>query len=134
MKNAAETDSSTSTKKPTHVSDQLEGPPQLRWLEGIDTAGRYPEFKDAWLRYCVFCRAPRDVLDELLGPEYKPPGSPVSHVSILAYAAAMKGDPELAAKAGKGLISTGKNGEASLKTQKIEGPDVLSIQSTKQLG
>ena len=85
-----------------------------------------PKFKDAWLQYCAFCRAPRDVLDELLGPEYKPPGSPVSYASILAYAAAMKGDPQLAAQVGEGLFSMGKNGEPSLETQRIEGPDALN--------
>jgi hypothetical protein len=85
-----------------------------------------PEFKDAWLQYCAFCRAPRDVLDELLGPEYEPPGSPVSHASILAYAAAMKGDPQLAAQVGEGLFSIGKNGEPRLATQRIEGPDALN--------
>ena len=66
------------------------------------------------------------MLDELLGPEYKPPGSPDSHASILAYAAAMKGDPQLAAQVGEDFFSTGKNGEASLETQKIEGPDTLN--------
>ena len=34
MKNATETDSSTSSKKSMHASEQQKGPTQLRWLEG----------------------------------------------------------------------------------------------------
>jgi hypothetical protein len=85
-----------------------------------------PEFKEAWLQYCAFCQAPRDVLDELLGPEYEPPTFPIAHASILAYAAAMKGDPKLASQVGEGLFSTGKNEEPSLETRRIEGPDALN--------
>ncbi|HIG16166.1 MAG TPA: hypothetical protein EYQ31_02095 [Candidatus Handelsmanbacteria bacterium] len=62
----------------------------------------------------------------MLGPEYEPPTFPIAHASILAYAAAMKGDPKLAAQVGEGLFSTGKNEEPSLETRRIEGPEAIS--------
>ncbi|MCP4398171.1 MAG: hypothetical protein GY801_12850 [bacterium] len=86
-----------------------------------------PEFKAAWLQYCEFCRAPREVLDQLLGLEYKPPGMPISHSSLLAYAAVMKGDPKLAVQAAKDLHSKRRNRpEPILETQRVEGPNTLN--------
>jgi hypothetical protein len=86
-----------------------------------------PEFKAAWLQYCEFCRAPREVLDQMLGSEYKPPGSPVSHSSLLAYAAVIKGAPKLAVQAAKDLHSKRRNRpEPILETQRVEGPHTLN--------
>ncbi len=86
-----------------------------------------PEFKAAWLQYCEFCRAPREVLDQLLGSDYKAPGSPISHSSLLAYAAVMNEDPKLAADACKDLFAdVYRSREPSLETKRIEGTDVLN--------
>ena len=92
-----------------------------------------PEFKDAWLRYCAYCRAPRDVLDDLLGPEYKPPESPGSHAGILAYAAAMKGDPQLAAQVGEGFFS-GKERQSQLGNAKKRGSRYAQFYRRGDLG
>ncbi len=88
-----------------------------------------PEFKAAWLLYCEFCQAPRDVLDKLFGPEYKPPGFRSTHSSLLAYASVMNADDKLAALASKTFISTKEGllkGDPILATQRVAGPDTLN--------
>ena len=55
-----------------------------------------PEFKDAWLKYCAYSQAPADIQQQELGRTIKNYGFNNSQSRIIAYAAAMKGERELA--------------------------------------
>lgn len=86
-----------------------------------------PEFKEAWLRYCILWNAPREVLDREFGPDFSPPGFRTSHSRITAYAAAMRDDPELAARAAKEFFGdTGNHWPSRIHTRQVDGPDVLN--------
>ncbi len=86
-----------------------------------------PEFKEAWLRYCMLCNAPREVLDRELGENFSPPGFQTSHSRITAYAAVTMRDPELAARAAEEFLGDSRNGRAHrLDTRLVEGPAVLN--------
>lgn len=86
-----------------------------------------PEFREAWLRYCVLWNAPREVLDRELGTEFAPPGFPISHSRITAYAAAMGKDDALAAQAASAFLGDRrKDWKPKLRTARVTGPDVLN--------
>ena len=55
-----------------------------------------PEFKEAWVKYCAYSQAPDDVQQEVLGAKFKKYGFKNSQSRIIAYAAAMKNDKDLA--------------------------------------
>jgi hypothetical protein len=98
------------------------------------TAGQpeYEGFAKAWLHYCTLYSAPKDEQRAALGTGLRGNGLRQAHSRLTAYAAKMTGDPRLAARAWKefgqgdfadhGLADT----RASLKTARIEGPDVLN--------
>ena len=86
-----------------------------------------PEFTDAWLRYCDLWNAPKDVLAKEFGEKFKRPSFPSAHSRITAFAASMKKDEYLAARAaGEFLDNQWKGWKPKLETDRIEGPDVLN--------
>ncbi|MEX0332401.1 MAG: Tat pathway signal sequence domain protein [Puniceicoccaceae bacterium] len=86
-----------------------------------------PEFKAAWLQYCELWNAPREVLDKELGEKFKAPGFPSAHSRITAYAAATNQDDRLAARAASEFLNNNWKGwKPKLKTEPIEGPNVLN--------
>ncbi len=98
------------------------------------TAGQpeYEGFAKAWIQYCTLYSATKDEQRAALGADIRGNGLRQAHSRLTAYAAKMTGDPRLAARAWKefgqgdfadhGLADT----RASLKTSRIEGPDVLN--------
>lgn len=85
-----------------------------------------PEFTKAWLQYCQIYNAPPAVLEEVLGPRYRDPGFVVSHSRITAYAAKLLEDRELADRAAAELLEREWGPEPELKTEHLEGPEVLN--------
>ncbi len=86
-----------------------------------------PEFKAAWLKYCRLCNASEDVRKRELGDAYKAPGFKSSHSRITAYAANDLSDEQLAKQAVSELLVREWPGHNPvLKTERIEGPDVLN--------
>lgn len=86
-----------------------------------------PEFNEAWLDYCQFCNASREIPDGKLTRGYKAPKFATAHSRIVAYAAAMKGNPDLTTKAAADLLSWGRGPKPELDTRRIEEPDVLNL-------
>lgn len=85
-----------------------------------------PEFTDAWLQYCRLYNAPREVLDEKLGEDYRDPGFVQSHSRITAYAAAKLRDEALAKRAADEFLTREWGDRPTLETEHIEGPAVLN--------
>lgn len=85
-----------------------------------------PEFKAAWLQYCELVNAPREVSAPVLGPRYKPQGFATSHSKIVAYAAAVKDDEKLAARAVKDFKRHEWGPKPKLETKRLVGPEVLN--------
>ena len=86
-----------------------------------------PEFEKAWLQYCELCNAPKEISSQVLGESYKAPGFANSHSRIIAYAAAFKGDNELATRAAADFLDhQWKDWQPKLETEHIDGPDVLN--------
>ncbi|MDR2675227.1 MAG: Tat pathway signal sequence domain protein [Opitutaceae bacterium] len=98
------------------------------------TAGQpeYEGFAKAWIQYCTLYSAPKDEQRAALGADLRGNGLRQAHSRLTAYAARMTGDEKLAARAweefGRGdFADHGLAGaRASLKTSRIEGPDVLN--------
>jgi hypothetical protein len=86
-----------------------------------------PEFKKAWLDYCELYNAPADEQVKRLGEALKGTNLQQGHARLTAYAAKMKNDPALAARAWT-EFNRGDGGQRSkgkFETKKIAGPAVL---------
>ncbi len=86
-----------------------------------------PEFKRAWLDYCELYNAPAEEQVRRLGEALKGTNLQQGHSRLTAYAAKIRHDPALAARAWA-EFNRGEGGQRSrgrFETKKITGPAVL---------
>lgn len=122
------------TKKMTEPEDQPPAVSHLSIMFGLPEVLAeliqlvdIPEFAAAWIKYCELCNAPADKIEQELGLKLKNPGFVMSHSRIVAYAAHMNKDGELAKQAASNFIDHHWAGiEPALATQRISGPQVLN--------
>ena len=85
-----------------------------------------PEFKEAWLKYCAYSQAPDAVQEEVLGTRLRKYGFNNSQSRIIAYAAAMKDDQELAKVAANYFPRKLWQEPNGPRAEKVEAPNVLN--------
>ncbi len=87
-----------------------------------------PAFRDAWLQYCVLYNATAEEQHAALGKDLGKLNLGEAHSRLTAYAAKLKRDPALAARAWKEFYggSAGYGVKSELKSKRIEGPAVLN--------
>jgi len=87
-----------------------------------------PEFRQAWLDYCELYNAGPELQQERLGSALRGTNLRQGHARLTAYAAKLKGDPALAARAWE-EFSTDWRGRrqtlGALPVQTVRGPAVL---------
>ncbi|HTL67753.1 MAG TPA: Tat pathway signal sequence domain protein [Lacunisphaera sp.] len=86
-----------------------------------------PEFKRAWLDYCYLYNAGPEEQKKQLGQALRGAGLEQGHSRLTAYAARMRGDPELARRAWKefGSGPGPRRTRGKFETRRITGPAVL---------
>jgi hypothetical protein len=87
-----------------------------------------PSFRDAWLQYCILYNASAAEQRAAVGADFGKLNLWEAHSRLTAYAAKLKQDPALTARAWKEFYS-GKAGHGvrdELSSRRISGPDVLN--------
>lgn len=85
-----------------------------------------PEFKEAWLQYCVLYNAPREEQAAALGEDLGRLNLRDHHSRLTAYAAVQLDSPELARRAWREFgVGDGQVSPHLMETTRVEGPDVL---------
>jgi hypothetical protein len=86
-----------------------------------------PEFKRAWLQYCILYNATPEEQEKQLGQKLHDVSLRQGHSRLTAYAAAANHDPALAQRAWKEFYhGDGPHTDGGpLKITRVEGPEVL---------
>lgn len=86
-----------------------------------------PEFRRAWVDYCELYNASPEEQKQRLGEALKGIGLQQGHSRLTAYAAKLKGDPELAKRAWKEFYRNdgGQRSQGRFEAKRIDGPAVL---------
>ncbi|MDP0499947.1 MAG: twin-arginine translocation signal domain-containing protein [Verrucomicrobiota bacterium JB022] len=85
-----------------------------------------PEFKEAWLQYCTLYNASGEEQQEALGTSLRGTSLRVAHSRLTAYAAKLKNDPELGARAWKEFYAHEWGPRPTIETRRLTGPAVLN--------
>ncbi len=108
----------------SHLSSVF-GLPEL--CAELETLVDVPSFRDAWLQYCVLYNASAAEQRVAVGADFGKLNLWESHSRLTAYAAKLKNDPKLAARAWKEFYE-GRSGygvKSNLTSTRITGPAVL---------
>lgn len=84
-----------------------------------------PEFEAAWLQYCTLYNASDEDQIAVFGHALRGTNLRNAHSRLTAYAASMKGDRKLAARAWEEFAQEW-GGKKTIGTERIEGPTVLN--------
>lgn len=94
----------------------------------LDDLVDVPEFRDAWLQYCVLYNATAEEQRAAVGRDFGKLNLWEAHSRLTAYAAVLKNDPGLAARAWR-EFSSGRAGygvRKELRSTRVSGPAVLN--------
>ena len=117
------------TGKLYHLHDQVAVPHLAALMGGPELCFEMTpliglqEWTDAWLNYCEYLQAPREEQVKVLGGAVDNGRGP-HYSKMTAYAAFIRQDPKLAARAWQEFLGNPQRARAMFSARRLDGPDV----------